>query len=353
MPDRNKRSDNVDTGTEAAPVRSFWSGTITFGLVSIPVDLFSAARARQKSMKLVDKEGHALGRQYRCSEDGKELAADEIVRGYETDSGEIVVVTDAELEAVAPEKSWDIELQQFVPLGQIPPIYFERPYFLAPSGRSVRAYHLLARTMEKTDRVAIGRFVMRGHEYMVAILSENGVLRAETLRYAEEIRTPEQIGLPARRKPPEEAVRKLAGEIKRLTQTRLDMTELEDQEADELRELAEAKLKKGQDVIGQPELEDEETEGGGAQIIDLMEVLKKSLSKKAVVKTADATESGTQRGRKTGRDRSAGSGTRTPPEEELAEAPKSELYKIAADLDIAGRSKMDKSELVEAIQKAG
>ena len=117
------------------------------------------------------------------------------MRGYETDSGKMIVITDEEFESVAPEMSGDIELRNFVPLEQIPPIYFNRPYFLAPAGKSAKAYHLLTATMEKTKRVGIGSFVMRGHEYLVAIIADNGVLRADTLRYADEIRTPESIGL--------------------------------------------------------------------------------------------------------------------------------------------------------------
>ena len=193
MPSRTRNDDSAAAlERAAAPVRSLWSGTITFGLVSIPVDLLSAVRPRQTAMKLVDKEGHPLGRQYHCSKEGKKLDADDLVRGYETDDGGMVVITDDEFEAAAPEMSGDIELRNFVPLEQIPPLYFQRPYFLSPSGRSAKAYHLLARTMEKAGRVGIGSFVMRGHEYLVAIISDNGVLRADTLRYADEIRTPER-----------------------------------------------------------------------------------------------------------------------------------------------------------------
>src|ERR1044072_7477965 len=177
-----------------------WSGTITFGLVSIPVDLMSAVRPRQTAMKLVDKSGHALGREYHCSKEDKELGKDELVRGYQTDDGKMVVITDEEFESVAPEMSGDIELRGFVPLEQIPPMYFQKPYFLAPAGKTAKAYTLLAATMEQTKRVGIGSFVMRDHEYLVAIVADNGMLRADTLRYADEVRTPESIGLPKSRK---------------------------------------------------------------------------------------------------------------------------------------------------------
>ena len=144
MPEHHRRSPASDASSGATPVRSFWSGTITFGLVSIPVDLFAAVVPRQKSMKLVDEDGHPLGRRYWCPKHEKVLDDDELVRGYETDSGKVVVVTDAEFASVAPEKSRDIELKRFVALADIPPFFFDRPYFLAPDERAGKAYALLA-----------------------------------------------------------------------------------------------------------------------------------------------------------------------------------------------------------------
>ncbi len=200
----------------------------------------------------------------------------------------MVVITDEEFESVAPEMSGDIELRGFVPLEQIPPMYFQKPYFLAPAGKSAKAYNLLTATMEKTGRVGVGSFVMRGHEYLVAIVSDNGVLRADTLRYTDEIRTPESIGLPKVKKPAAGKVTQFGKAIDELKQTRLDMSELADRDAQALRELAESKQKKDEDVIHQRGLEEADAEAteGSAQIIDLMEVLRKSLSKNAVVSRA-------------------------------------------------------------------
>lgn len=239
-------------------------------------------------MKLVDKSGHALGRQYHCSKDGKTLRSDELVRGYETQTGKIVEITDEEFESAAPEMSADIDLRNFVPLAQIPPMYFQKPYFLAPAGKSAKAYHLLAATLQKTGRVGIGSFVMRGREYLVAIVPDNGVLRADTLRYADEIRTPESIGLPKPAKVTANKVDQFARDIDELTRRALDISELEDMEAEALQDLVKAKQKKGVNVIHDSELEDAEPEAaeGGAKIIDIMAVLRKSLSKNAVVTTA-------------------------------------------------------------------
>jgi DNA end-binding protein Ku len=269
----------------AAPARAFWSGTITFGLVSIPVDLFAAVRPRRTAMKMVDAEGKALGRRYYCPKDDTQLSNDDIVRGFETDSGKMVVVTDEELERVAPEKTRDIDLRRFVPAEQIPPMYYQRPYFLAPSGKSNKAYHLLAETMERTGRIGIGSFVMRDHEYLVAILSENGVLRAETLRFADELHASEDVGLPKRRKPSRARVTALSKSIAALTRDELDPHELSDQYAAAIRDLVEGKRKKGKDVVRLGGAEEEDAEAAG-NVIDLMAVLRRSVSPKATVTTA-------------------------------------------------------------------
>jgi DNA end-binding protein Ku len=287
LPKRKQTTANSDKAERAvAPVRSFWSGTISFGLVSIPVDLLSAVRPRRTAMKLIDKDGHALGRQYRCSKEGKRLDNDDLIRGYETDDGKTIEITDKEFESAAPEMSRDIELRNFVPLEQIPPLYFNRPYFLAPAGRSAKAYHLLAATMERTDRVGIGSFVMRGREYLVAIVSDNGVLRADTLRYADEIRSAKAVGLPKTKKPPAKKVTAFAKAIDALTESKLDVSELEDREAAALQDLVESKRKDKNNVVHPRGLEAEDTEVDGAKIIDLMEVLKKSLSKNVTVTNA-------------------------------------------------------------------
>jgi DNA end-binding protein Ku len=283
----SRRTTSKETGGPG--VRPLWSGTITFGLVSIPVDLLTAVRPRQTALKLIDKEGHALGRQYYCSKEGKKLANDDLVRGYETEDGKMVVITDAEFEAVAPEMSADINLRNFVPVEQIPPVYFQKPYYLVPAGKSSKAYNLLATIMQRTGRVGVGNFVMRGHEYLVAIISDNGMLRADTLRYADEIRSAEMIGLPKIIKASAKTVSQFIKEIEDLKRDELNMAELEDKEAEELQTLVKAKQKNAKNVIHQSGLEsdDEEAPGKAGQVIDLMAVLRRSLSKRAVVTNAD------------------------------------------------------------------
>ena len=283
MPDKRARASSsaASSPDAAAPVRPFWSGTITFGLVSIPVDLLAAVVPRRKSMKLVDEEGHPLGRRYWCPKDEKTLDNDDLVRGYETESGKMVVITDEEFASAAPEKSRDIELKRFVSLDEIPPSYFDRPYFLGPDERAGKAYTLLAQTMARTKKAGIGSFVMRDHEYLVAILAENGILRAEVLRHADELRTPETIGLPKPAKADAARVRALAKEIDALAKPGIAAAELADLEAETLRKFAEQKAKSGKGVISMEQLEDDDGESsGGAEVIDLMDVLRRSLGAK-------------------------------------------------------------------------
>lgn len=278
MPDRKKRS-NLEARAREAPdeeeprPRAMWSGTIGFGLVSIPVNLYPANRSRQISLRMLGPDGTPLNRRYYEPDTGKEVRNEELVRGYEVSKDEYVIVEDEELEALAPKKSRDIELTQFVDASQIDPMLFERAYFLVPSGSSNKAYRLLAETMERTKRAGIATFVMREKEYLVAVLAENGILRAETLRFADEIRSPEDIGLPDEDEPANEDVRAFVSQIEHHSAPSLDPHKLRDEQAARLIDLARRKMKRGENVVRV----EEEAKGGRDNVIDLMAVLKRSL----------------------------------------------------------------------------
>src|SRR5690606_10307190 len=139
------REGNMADGRrrDGAGVRAFWSGTITFGLVSIPVDLVAATRPRRFSLRLLASDGLPLRRRYFCPNEDRALDADEIVKGYQIEPDTFVVVTDEELAALEPVKSRDITLQRFVDVDEIAPLWFERAYFLAPSRAAGRAYSLM------------------------------------------------------------------------------------------------------------------------------------------------------------------------------------------------------------------
>lgn len=308
--------------------RSFWSGTITFGLVSVPVNLLPANRSQGVSLRMVSPEGTPLSRRYFAPRDNRKLDWAEIVRGYEIEKDRYVVVEDEELERIAPERTRDIDLRVFVPASQIDPIHFERAYYLTPSADSTKAYRLLAHVMEETDRAGIATFVMRAKEYLVAILADHGILRAETLRFAEEVRTPEDVGLPEPVKPKASAVKQIEQEIRKRKKKKLDLHELEDASAERLRAIAEKKLKSGRDVV---EAEDEEGEEESADVIDLMKMLQRSLQASA---------------------EGQGDSVATSDGEELKGTSKADLYAKAQELDIPGRSNMSKDELIRAIRKS-
>jgi DNA end-binding protein Ku len=260
----------AETQDHSARGGSFWSGTITFGLVSIPVDLYSAHRSKPAALRLVDRHGVALHRRYFCPKDQQPLAGEQIVRGYELEEGRFVVVGDAELENLEPKKSREIDLRCFVEVYEVDPAYFQHAYFLVPSGSVTKAYRLLAEVMERHGRAGIATFVMRDREHLVAILAEGGILRAETLRFAEELRAPEDIGLPQVSKAPVKMVSRFRAEIKRLKRQEFDQELLHDRHARRLLDLVRRKLEAGEDVVEIPA----EEAGEGAEIIDLMAIIK-------------------------------------------------------------------------------
>ena len=273
-----KRKKSATNEEEQRSARPFWSGTLTFGLVSVPVELYPGNRTNRVPLRMLGPEGEPLARRYYSQKTGRDLEADEMVRGYEIEKDKYVVVTDQELERLAPEQSRDIDLRRFVPLAELPPLYFERSYFLAPAEGSEKAYRLLAETMEKSDLAGIATFVMRGKEYLVAIFPENGILRAETLRFADELRSPKEIGLPEKKKLPAAAVKKFEKIIEKNSARQLSLKETKDEQTERLKKLVERKRAQHKDVV---EIKEPDREEG--KVVDLMEALKKSLARKRKV----------------------------------------------------------------------
>ncbi len=241
----------------------------------MPVNLFPANRASKAGLRLLGPGGEPLARRYYSQKSGKNLEPDEVVRGYEIDKDKYVVVTDEELERLAPEKSRDIDLRLFVDKESIPPLHFERAYFLAPADGSEKAYRLLAESMEKGGRVGVATFVMRGKEYLVAIISENGTLQAETLRFADELRTPDDVGLPAAKAVPKASVTRFEKLIDKASKQRLPRNEFKDHQSERLLKLVKSKRSRGKDVVAV-----ESTEADEGKVVDLLAVLKKSLQGK-------------------------------------------------------------------------
>jgi DNA end-binding protein Ku len=177
--------------------RSLWSGSLSFGLVNVPVNVVSAVRDVDLHFRqLHEKDGAPIDVQRFCSKENVEVDWDEITHSYELDDGNEVIVTDEELEAIEPRRTRTIEIEQFVDLDDVDPIYFDHPYFLVPGSSddgAKRAYALLAKTMASTERAALGRFVMRAKEYLAIVRVRDGALTLTTMLFADEVRATKDI----------------------------------------------------------------------------------------------------------------------------------------------------------------
>jgi DNA end-binding protein Ku len=231
------------------PFHAFWSGALSFGLVNVPVLVFPASRHSGVRLRMISPDGEFLERRFYCPRDGKEVGSDEIVRGFELDDGSYIIVTDQELESIEPVKTRDIELREFVDLSEVAPAYMERGYYLTPGKGAAKAYRLLADVMEKTRRAGIATFVMRDREYLVAIFAKNGILCAETLRFHDEVRDPQMIGLAEPVVPTRQRVSAFERSVRALSARALSRESLADVDNQKLKTIIGKKIRAGTDVI--------------------------------------------------------------------------------------------------------
>lgn len=252
--------------------RPFASGTISFGLVTIPVKLYStgeSAAGIQFNM-LHKKCGTRLKQQYVCPTDNEVIGREDVVKGYEYSKGQYVLFTDDELKALNPEATNGIEIAEFVPLDQVDPVYYEKSYYLGPDKGGDRPYRLLSEAMRKTGRAALARYAARGKDQLVLLRPFDGGLIMQQLRYADELRDFSEVPIaPADVKEPE---LKLAVQlIEQIATDEFHPETYEDTQRKQVRELIERKVQ-GQEITSTP------APAPKAQIIDLMEALKASLS---------------------------------------------------------------------------
>ena len=172
--------------------RPLWSGSLGFGLVNVPVALYSGLVDTDLHFRQLHEKDHAPIEMRRfCADEDTEVPYEEIASGYEPDDGELVILTDAELATAAPRKTRTIDIEAFVDLADVDPIHFDHPYVLMPSGDSegtLRAYRLLVEVMERTERAALGRFVLRSKEHLVLIRAREQRLTLTTMRFHDEVR---------------------------------------------------------------------------------------------------------------------------------------------------------------------
>jgi DNA end-binding protein Ku len=167
--------------------RAIWSGAISFGLVNIPVKLFSAVNKKTVRFHQIDAESGGRVRQKRVGPDGEEVPYEQIVKGYEIGPDRYVMISSEEMDSLAPEKTRTIDIEDFVDLEEIDPIFYDHPYYLAPDTGASKAYRLLVDAMEDAGKVAIARVVIRSKENLVAIRPRDGVLAMETMLFADEV----------------------------------------------------------------------------------------------------------------------------------------------------------------------
>jgi DNA end-binding protein Ku len=300
--------------------RSLWTGSLSFGLVNVPIALYSAVRDVDFHFhQLHAKDGARIDTRRFCADEGKEVPFDEIGHAYDLENGKTVVVTDEELEAVAPRKTRTIDIEAFVDLAEIDPLYFDHPYWLAPTGDSEgprRAYQLLVEAMDAAGEVAVGRFVMRNKEYLVTIQARESRLALTTMRFADEIRPAGDLDSGGK-KPSKAALDQAVALIDALA-TDWDPGAWKDCYRTRLQDVVDRK-RKGKKIAAPKQ------EQAPSPVPDLMAALEKSL--------ADLTGGGGKSG--------GGDG--------LDELSRDELYERATKAKVKGRSSMSKDELVEAL----
>lgn len=266
-------------------MRAVWKGAVTFGLVNVPVKLYSATEDHDVSLHQVHAEdGGRIRYQRKCEVCGKVVAYQDIDKAYD-DGERTVVITDADLKALPAERSREIEVVEFVPSEQIDPLMFDRSYYLEPDSASSKAYVLLRETLESTDRTAIVQMALRQKTRLAALRVHGDVLVVQTLLWADEVRSAEFPAL-------EEKVKISDKELalsKQLVESLVSDFEPEqyvDEYQQELRTLIAAKLEQG-DALDTAATFGEEPEEAGGEVIDLMEALRRSIAAKRGDASAD------------------------------------------------------------------
>ncbi|CAN5875122.1 Ku protein [soil metagenome] len=262
------------------PSRSIWKGAITFGLITIPVGLYTAIE--EKDFRFNQLHGKDNGRiKYKrvCSVCGEEVSFDEIVKGYEFEKGNYVVFTEEEMDAIPADSIKAIDVVSFVPLEEIDPVYFQKPYYVAPEPSGVKAYKLLEKAMNESGRIGIAKVTLREKERLATLRVKDGVFILETMNWPDEIREPDFADLQkdVEIRPKELAMAKSL--IENLSDT-FQPDEFHDTYRERLEAAVQAKIE-GQEIAVEATKEP-------TQILDLMEALKASVeATKAKTKTAE------------------------------------------------------------------
>src|ERR1700744_4249771 len=254
-------------------MKSIWKGSIAFGLVNIPIRLYSATETLGITTHMLYKKDLSRIRFQRVAEStGKEVSAEEIVRGYEVDKGQYVILSDEELAEVAPAKSTGIEIQEFVSESEISSLYFEKPYYLEPDKGAAKAYALLREALAKSGKVGIAQFVLRNRESLCVLKPQGNALTLNTLRFASEIRSADELRLPDEKLVPNEV--NLALKLIEGMTADFDPSKYHDTYTEDVKRLIEDKAK------GQKRQAPPPKPARSSNVIDLVAALEESLAQK-------------------------------------------------------------------------
>ncbi|HEX6311288.1 MAG TPA: Ku protein [Acidimicrobiia bacterium] len=265
---------------------TIWSGNIGFGLVSVPVKVVSATKSQDVRFNQLEEGTGSRIRYRKVSEaTGEEVPAERIVKGYQVSPGQYVVVEDEEMQALAPKASRTIEIEDFVDLHQIDPIFFDQPYYLVPDRAAAKPYRLLVEAMKDLEKVAVGRLVMRGKERLVAIRPLNDLLCIEMMRYSDEVIPPDQVeGLPEDGEvEPTGRELEMAEQLITTLSGDFEPEKYQDQYREQLLDLIDRKAA-GEEIVAEPLVEEP------AKVVDLMAALEASLARAGKGGEAEAAE---------------------------------------------------------------
>jgi DNA end-binding protein Ku len=285
--------------------RAFWKGSLSFGLVEIPVSLRPAVEADELHFTLLDRKDFSpVGYRRFNKNTGREVEWDQIVRGYEYEPDEYVVLTDEEIRGANAKASGTIEITEFVDAAQIDPALFEAPYFVEPQKKGSKSYALLREALEQTGKVGIARVVLRTRQRLAALVPRGPALGLILLRYEHELRRPDDLELPAtdgKKSAVSDREVKLAERlIQEMTTKKWDPSQYKDEYRDEVLGLVRQKVKSGQThTILEPE-QGKEPRRSRSDVVDLMPLLKQSLEAHGA-RGADRDDDGEEEARKPGR----------------------------------------------------
>jgi len=271
--------------------RAVWKGAISFGLVHVPVALYPASQESEIDFDWLDKRSmDPVGYKRVNKRTGKEIDKDDIVRGVKQASGDYVVLADDEVKAAYPRSTQTIEIEAFVAASEIPLAQLERPYFLEPVGKADKVYALLREAMREADVTGIARVVMRTKQHLAALLATESMLLLNTLRWADEMRAPHEPGIPAPGRSAQklkDSELKMASQLVRSMTTAWDPRHYADTFSDAIHRLIERKVRAGETEQVEPF---EAAPGASAEsnVVDLSELLKRSLAPRKEGRRADA-----------------------------------------------------------------